>query len=107
MSIARKVFAVPVLAALAWAAAPVADAQVPIRIGATLALTGGIVAADLNTLHGYQLCVKHLNDKGGVLGRLKDVIARLGWPGDARRRSPTRDSNAPPASPGTSFARRG
>ena len=50
------------------------QAQPPIRIGATLALTGGIVAADLNTLHGYQLCVKHLNDKGGLLGRPIELV---------------------------------
>ena len=40
MSHARNVFAVAVLAPLAWAVVPVAEAQAPIRIGATLAETG-------------------------------------------------------------------
>jgi hypothetical protein len=35
----RKVFAVAVLVALAWAVAPVTEAQPPIRIGASLATT--------------------------------------------------------------------
>ena len=65
MSPAGKVFAVAVLAALAWAVAPVAEAQPPIRIGATLAQRG----LGQSQFRGYQLCVKHVNDKGGVLGR--------------------------------------
>ena len=69
MSHAGKVFAVALLAALAWAVAPVAEAQSPIRFGATLAQTGVNATVGQNQLRGYQLCVKHLNDKGGVLGR--------------------------------------
>ena len=40
MSNARKVFAVAGLAALARAVAPVAEAQPPIRVGASLSQTG-------------------------------------------------------------------
>ena len=36
VSNAKKAFAVALLAALAWAVAPVAEAQAPIRIGAAL-----------------------------------------------------------------------
>ena len=43
MSRARKVFAVALLAALAWAVAPVAEAQPSIRIGA-LAQIGAFAA---------------------------------------------------------------
>ena len=57
------------LAALAWAVAPVADAQPPIRIGASVAQTGVYAAVGQVQLRGYKLCVKHTNDKGGVLGR--------------------------------------
>ena len=71
---ARKVFAVAVLAALAWAVVPVAEAQPPIRIGASVAQSGGAAAAGLDQLRGYQLCVKHINDKGGVLGRKLDLV---------------------------------
>ena len=74
MSNARKVFAVALLAALAWAGAPVAEAQPPIRIGASVAQTGLSAALGQNQLRGYQLCVKHTNDKGGVLGRKLELV---------------------------------
>ena len=69
-----KAFAVAVLVALAWAVAPVAEAQPPIRIGASLAQTGAYATPGPNVLRGYQLCVKHTNDKGGVLGRKLELI---------------------------------
>jgi ABC-type branched-subunit amino acid transport system substrate-binding protein len=62
----RQVSAVALLAALAWAVAPVAEAQSPIRIGATLSQTGAYAALGQSLLGGYQLCVKHTNAKGGV-----------------------------------------
>ena len=68
MSHARKVLSVAFLAALAWADAPVAEAQPPIRIAATPSQTDGLATLGQNQLCGYQLCVKHMNDKGGVLG---------------------------------------
>ena len=51
-----------------------ADAQPPIRIGATPSQTGVYAAAGQNQLRGYQLCVKHMNDKGGVLGRKLELV---------------------------------
>ena len=69
VSRAGKVFAVTVLSALAWAVAPGAQAQSPIRIGASFAQTGVLAAVGQSRLRGSQLCVKHTNDKGGVLGR--------------------------------------
>ena len=74
MSHARKVVAVGVLAALVWAVAPVAEAQAPIRIGATVARTGAFAAFGQNTFRGYQLCVKHANDKGGMLARKLELL---------------------------------
>ena len=74
MSHARKAFAVAFLVALAWAVAPVAEAQPPIRIGASLAQTGEFAALGQTQLRGYQLCVKHTNDKGGVLGRKLELV---------------------------------
>src|SRR5262245_40971760 len=53
----------------------VVNAQPPIRIGATLAQTGVYAALGQNQLRGYQLCVKHVNERGGLLGRkLKLVV---------------------------------
>ena len=74
MSNARKAFAVALLAALAWAVAPVAEAQPPNRIGASVAQSGVYAALGQNQLRGYQLCVKHMNDKGGVLGRKLELV---------------------------------
>ena len=69
MSNVRKVLTGALLAALAWAVTPVAEAQPPIRIGATVAQTGGVATVGQGHLRGYQFCVKHTNEKGGVLGR--------------------------------------
>jgi branched-chain amino acid transport system substrate-binding protein len=74
MSKARKILAVALLAALAWAVAAVAEAQEPIRIGASASKTGTYAALGQNQLRGYQLCVKHTNDKGGVLGRKLELV---------------------------------
>jgi branched-chain amino acid transport system substrate-binding protein len=74
MSTAGKVFAVAVLVALASAVAPVTEAQPPIRIGASLTQTGAVAAPGQGQLRGYQLCVKHMNEKGGVLGRKLDLV---------------------------------
>jgi branched-chain amino acid transport system substrate-binding protein len=52
----------------------VAAAQKPIRIGATLAQTGVYAVPGQNQLRGYQLCAKHVNDKGGVLGRKLQLV---------------------------------
>jgi branched-chain amino acid transport system substrate-binding protein len=70
----RQAFAVAGLVALAWAAAPVAGAQPPIRIGASLALTGSYVVFGQNQHRGYKLCEKHVNEKGGVLGRKIEFV---------------------------------
>jgi branched-chain amino acid transport system substrate-binding protein len=61
------------LAMLAWLA-PAAAAQPPIRIGASLSLTGTYAALGQNQHRGYQLCVKHVNEKGGVLGRKVEFV---------------------------------
>lgn len=74
MSHARKVFAVALLVALAWTVAAVTEAQPPIRIGASASKTGAYAALGQNQLRGYQLCVKHTNDKGGVLGRKLELV---------------------------------
>ena len=63
------------LAALVWVGVPVAQAQPPIRIGASLSQTGVGAALGQDQLRGYQLCVKHTNEKGGVLGRKLELVA--------------------------------
>ena len=53
----------------------VTQAQQPIRIGASLSQTGAFAALGQNQLRGYQLCIKHANEKGGLLGRKLELIA--------------------------------
>ena len=64
-----------VFTALSLGAAAVAQAQPPIRIGASVSQTGAYALLGQNQLRGYQLCVKHTNDKGGVLGRRLELVA--------------------------------
>src|ERR671934_1229170 len=52
---------------------PVA-AQGPIRVGASLSLTGTYAKLGKNQHEGYQLCQKDVNAKGGVLGRKIDFV---------------------------------
>jgi branched-chain amino acid transport system substrate-binding protein len=49
--------------------APSVLAQSPIRIGASLGLTGTYAELGQTLQRGYQLCVKHANEQGGVLNR--------------------------------------
>jgi len=61
--------ALAVAIALAVGGVVPATAQGPIRIGASLSLTGTYAKLGKNQHEGYQLCEKELNAKGGVLGR--------------------------------------
>ena len=63
--------AVVLATALALAAVVIvpATAQGPIRIGASLSLTGTYAKLGKNQHEGYQLCEKDVNAKGGLLGR--------------------------------------
>ncbi|MDP3077342.1 amino acid ABC transporter substrate-binding protein [Bradyrhizobium sp.] len=49
-------------------------AQQPIRIGATMALTGESAIQGGYCREGYLLCQKHVNEKGGVLGRQIEFV---------------------------------
>jgi branched-chain amino acid transport system substrate-binding protein len=61
--------ALAVAIALAVGGVMPATAQGPIRIGASLSLTGTYAKLGKNQHEGYQLCEKDLNAKGGLLGR--------------------------------------
>ncbi|MGH7311223.1 MAG: amino acid ABC transporter substrate-binding protein [Candidatus Rokuibacteriota bacterium] len=56
------------------ASASSVEAQKPIRIGASLSTTGTYAALAQDQLRGYQLCVKHTNGKGGLLGRKLELV---------------------------------
>jgi branched-chain amino acid transport system substrate-binding protein len=57
------------------AASPVLGQQ-PIRIGASIAVTGRDNVQGGYVREGYLLCQKHVNDKGGVLGRPIEFLIR-------------------------------
>jgi branched-chain amino acid transport system substrate-binding protein len=61
--------ALAVALALAVGGVVPATAQGPIRIGASLSLTGTYAQPGRYQHEGYQLCEKDLNAKGGLLGR--------------------------------------
>ncbi len=63
----------PALAILAGLVAP-AGAQAPIKIGASLSLSGTYSSPGQNHHRGYQLCQKHVNERGGVLGRKVEFV---------------------------------
>jgi branched-chain amino acid transport system substrate-binding protein len=56
------------------AAGVVTEAQGPIRIGASLSLTGTYAKLGKNQHEGYQLCQKDLNARGGLLGRKVEFV---------------------------------
>ena len=71
----RPGVAVAVIAlALCVGSASVTEAQRPIRIGASASRTGVYAALGQKQLRGYQLCVQHANDRGGVLGRKLELV---------------------------------
>ena len=51
-------------------------AQQPIRIGVSMALTGKYALQGGYARDGYQLCQKHVNAQGGVLGRPIEFVIR-------------------------------
>jgi branched-chain amino acid transport system substrate-binding protein len=61
-------------ALIAFAFGGAAQAQAPIKIGASLSTTGSFAVLGQNLLRGYQLCVKQANEKGGVLGRKLELV---------------------------------
>src|SRR5215204_1196034 len=56
-----------------WAPSAV-FAQQPIRIGATTALSGEASIQGRYVREGYLFCQKHVNEKGGVLGRQIELV---------------------------------
>jgi len=63
-----------VSAAAMFVTAFTANAADPIKIGASLPLTGGFSVPGTKHKEGYELCVDLINQKGGVLGRQLQLI---------------------------------
>ena len=58
--------------ALAIGMPPESAAQQPIRIGASMSVTGSFAEQGAYAREGYLLCQKHVNEQGGILGRKID-----------------------------------
>ena len=60
---------------LVFGSEPSVEAQGPIRIGASLSQSGAYAVLSQNQVgRGYRLCLKHVNDEGGVLGRKLELV---------------------------------
>jgi branched-chain amino acid transport system substrate-binding protein len=70
----RLLFVVVASQSVAVVSGGAAQAQAPIRIGASVSTTGSFAALGQNQFRGYQLCVQRANDKGGVLGRKIELV---------------------------------
>ena len=64
------------LAVVSMVAAGPSLAQQPIRIGASIAISGRDAIQGGYVREGYLLCQKHVNEKGGVLGRPMEFVIR-------------------------------
>ena len=73
MSSWKSITAAAVVAALTTVALPAA-AQAPIKIGASISMTGTYAKPGIYQKEGYELCVQEANDKGGLLGRKIDLV---------------------------------
>jgi branched-chain amino acid transport system substrate-binding protein len=62
------------IALVALAGSTGAQAQAPIKIGASLSLTGTYAQPGSYQKEGYELCQDHLNSKGGLLGRKVEFV---------------------------------
>jgi branched-chain amino acid transport system substrate-binding protein len=73
----RKISVLAALFSVLAIAAPwPSRAQQPIRIGASVAITGRDQVQGGYVREGYLLCQNHVNEKGGVLGRTIEFVIR-------------------------------
>lgn len=56
------------------AVSPLAGAQQPVRIGATMSQTGTLATQGIPARNGYLLCQRDVNAKGGLLGRTIEFL---------------------------------
>ena len=63
------------LAGVVFASLPLpADAQTPIKIGASMSVTGTYAKPGTYQKQGYDVCIDELNAKGGILGRKVELV---------------------------------
>jgi len=63
------------LAGVMFASLPLSvDAQTPIKIGASMSVTGTYAKPGTYQKQGYDVCIDELNAKGGILGRKVELV---------------------------------
>ena len=62
------------IGAMVLAIAPPAAAQAPIKVGASLSLTGTYAKPGSYQKEGYDLCAEEVNSRGGLLGRKMEFV---------------------------------
>ena len=77
MKLERFGSAVAAFAMAAMIAGP-ASAQEVIKIGSSLPLTGGFAVTGQKHKEGFEMCIKMINDNGGLLGRQVELIKLYG-----------------------------
>jgi branched-chain amino acid transport system substrate-binding protein len=70
----KTLFGATALATALAFAMPAMAQEGPLRIGASLPLTGNFSIAGQKHQQGYELCVDLINERGGILGREVDLI---------------------------------
>src|SRR5262245_29548694 len=63
-----------VTAMILVALSPAASQGPPVRVGVSVGTSGQYAALGQNQVRGHQLCVKDVNDKGGLLGRKVELL---------------------------------
>ena len=74
LTLASRYLTAALGAAAVLALAPPATAQAPLKIGASISLTGTYAKLGSYQKEGYELCAQEANDKGGVLGRKVEFV---------------------------------
>jgi branched-chain amino acid transport system substrate-binding protein len=74
MMSSKTLWLITVLVAFVVAVPELVQAQQPIRIGASISITGADAIQGGYVREGYGLCQKHVNEKGGVLGRAIEFL---------------------------------
>ena len=70
-----RLLAPAVVAGVALASVPLpASAQTPIKIGASMSVTGTYAKPGTYQREGYEICIDELNAKGGLLGRKVELV---------------------------------
>jgi branched-chain amino acid transport system substrate-binding protein len=74
LKLATRYLAAALGAAAVLTVALPAAAQAPLKIGASISLTGTYAKLGSYQKEGYELCAQEANDKGGVLGRKVEFV---------------------------------